>query len=90
MSLAVTRTRTILGAALLLPFAGSVWLLFMGPTMSSSTFAALAALFVALAAVGLNTWRNGRATGSVGQVIHEADLAPATARHGGTAHAHRN
>jgi hypothetical protein len=87
MSLAVTRNRRILGAALLLPFAGSLWLLFTGSTMSSSTFAALSALFVALAAVGLNTWRNGRATGSIGQVIHETDIAPVTARKGGTAHA---
>jgi len=75
MTLAVTRNRSILAAALLLPFAGSIWLLFTRSTMGSSTFAALAALFVALAAVGLNTWRNGRATGSIGQVIHETDVA---------------
>ena len=87
MSLAITRNRSILGAALLLPFAASLWMLITGSTMSSSTFAALAALFVALAAVGLNTWRNGSATGSIGQVIHEADAAPATARKRGSAHA---
>lgn len=41
--------------------------------LSSSTFAALLALLLGTALVGFNTWRNGRATGSVGQLIHETD-----------------
>ena len=90
MSLVITRNRSILAAALVIPFAGSIWLLFSRTSMSTSTFAALTALLVAIAAVGLNTWHNGRAAGSIGQVIHEADVAPATARKGGTGRAHRS
>ena len=52
----VTTNRTILAGALLVPFAGSVWLMFARPEMGASTFAALAALFVGAAAVGLKTW----------------------------------
>jgi hypothetical protein len=87
MSLVITRNRSILAAALLIPFAGSIWLIFSRTSMSSSRFAAFVALFVAIAAVGLNTWHNGRAAGSIGQVIYEADVAPATARTEGTGHA---
>ena len=52
----VTTNRTILASALLVPFAGSVWLMFARPEMSASTFAALAALFVGAAAAGLHKW----------------------------------
>lgn len=52
----VKTNRTILAGALLVPFAGSVWLMFARPEMGASTFAALAALFVGAAAVGLQTW----------------------------------
>ena len=52
----VTTNRTILASALLVPFAGSVWLMFARPEMAASTFAALAALFVGAAAVGLHKW----------------------------------
>ena len=73
MSLVPTTNRPILAAALLMPFAGFIWLLAARHSMSSSTFAALAALLLGTAAVGLNTWRNGQATGSVAQLIHETD-----------------
>ena len=52
----VTTNRTILASALLVPFAGSLWLMFSRPEMGASTFAALAALIVGAAAVGLNRW----------------------------------
>lgn len=52
----VTANRTILAGALLVPFAGSVWLMIARPEMGASTFAALAALVVGAAAVGLKTW----------------------------------
>jgi hypothetical protein len=74
MSLVPSRNRTIVAAALLVPCAGSIWLLLARESMSSSTFAAVAALVLGTAAVGLNTWRNGQSTGSIGQVIHEADV----------------
>ena len=54
----VTTNRTILASALLIPFAGSVWLMFARPEMGASTFAALAALFVGAAGVGLSSWNN--------------------------------
>ena len=80
MSLVTNTNRTILAAALLVPFAGSIWLLAVRNAMSSSTFAALAALLLGTAAVGLNTWRNSQATGSVCQLIHETDGRNATTR----------
>ena len=52
----VTTNRTILASALLVPFAGSVWLMAARPELGASTFAAFAALIVGAAAVGLNTW----------------------------------
>ena len=60
----VTTNRTILAGALLVPFSGSVWLMFARPEMSASTFAALAALFVGAAAVGLHSWN------SAGEACH--------------------
>ena len=52
----VTTNRTILASALLIPFAGSVWLMFARPDMGATTFAALAALFMGAAGIGLSTW----------------------------------
>lgn len=78
MRLITSRNRLILAAALFIPFAGSVWLLASRNAMAGSTFASLAALLIAVAAIGLNTWKNGQAAGSVGQLIYEADVAPAT------------
>lgn len=52
----VTANRTILASALLVPFAGSVWLMVARPEMGASTFAAFAALIMGAAAVGLNRW----------------------------------
>jgi hypothetical protein len=52
----VTANRTILAGALLVPFAGSVWLIFAGPETGSSAFAALSAVFIGAAALGLNKW----------------------------------
>lgn len=61
-------------------------------TMSLATFAAMAALTIGGAVVILNTLRNGRATGSVGELIYhtETGIAPtpkpnaATPRSGAT------
>lgn len=52
----ITTNRTILASALLIPFAGSVWLMFAQPEMGASTFAALAALFLGAAGIGLGAW----------------------------------
>ena len=80
MSLVVTRNRSILAAALLVPFAGSVSLIFAQSSMSPSTLAAATALVLGMASVALMSWRNGQATGSVGQLIHETETVPAMAR----------
>jgi hypothetical protein len=86
MSFVTTRNRSILAAALLLPFAGSMWLIFARSTMSSSTFAAAAAVLLGTAAIGLTTWKNGQAAMSIGQVIRKADVRPARIAEAANAH----
>lgn len=75
-----TQNRTTLAVAFLLPCAVSLGMMAMSGTMGTSTYAMLAALLTATAAIGLMTWKNGQATGSVGQLLHETDLTPLTAR----------
>jgi hypothetical protein len=75
MTTHIAKNRAILALPLVLPCAASIWLLTVRSTMSLSTFAGLAALLVASAAVGLTTWKNGQATGSVGQLLHETERA---------------
>jgi hypothetical protein len=41
--------------------------------MSSVTYVAVAVLLIMTVAVVINTWRNGQATGSLAQTIHEVD-----------------
>ena len=52
----VTTNRSILASALLIPFGGSLWLMFARPEMGASSFAALAALILGAAALGLKRW----------------------------------
>ena len=75
MTVYAAKNRMILALALGLPCAASIWLLTVRSTMGLSTFAGLAALLIASAAVGLTTWRNGQATGSIGQLLHETERA---------------
>lgn len=75
-----TRNRTTLAVAFLLPCAVSLGMMAMSGTMASSTYAMVAALLTATAAIGLTTWKNGQASGSMGQLLHETDLTPVTAR----------
>lgn len=46
------------------------------PMISLSTFAALAVVMIGGAAVSLMSWRNGQATGSVGQLLYATETAP--------------
>jgi hypothetical protein len=71
----VAKSRPILALTLGLPCGASIWLLTVRGTMGPSTFAALAALLVAIAAVGLTTWRTGQTTGNIGQLLHETERA---------------
>jgi len=73
VSVFITTNRAIIGAALLLPFGGSLWLFAARDAMSASSFAAGASLVLGAAAVSLKTWRSVQPTGSIGQVIHEVD-----------------
>ena len=43
--------------------------------MSATTYVAASVLLITVVAITLNTLRNGQATGSIGQVIHEADVS---------------
>lgn len=66
----------IVAIALLLPCAVSLWLLTRSGTTVPATTAGLAALLIATALIGFNTWNNGQPIGSVGQLIHETDVVP--------------
>jgi len=72
--------------ALLLPCAAALWLLALRGAMEPATYAVLAVLTIATALVAFNTWKNGQAAGSMGQLIHETDVAPVNER---TSHAAR-
>jgi hypothetical protein len=71
-----SQNRIILSVALLLPCTASLWLLTVPGTMGPSTYAVLAGLIIATAAIGLNSWKNSQPTGSMGQLIHETDMTP--------------
>jgi hypothetical protein len=74
-------TKFTLAIALLPPFLISLWMMAVPETLSSSTYAMFAALLVALSAITLNTYRNGRAPGSLGQLLHATETAqPSPAR----------
>ena len=69
-------TRYTLGAALLVPSMLTLWLLAVPDTLAVSTYLVLVSLIVATAAITLNTWRNGRAAGSMGQLLYATETAP--------------
>lgn len=70
------RNRTTLAVALLLPVTTWLWLLAVPGAVGSSTYAMFAAIVIAMAVIGLTTWKNSQATGSMGQLLHETDLSP--------------
>jgi hypothetical protein len=69
--------RTTVGLAVTIPFAAFLWLLTIND-ISATTFTMIGVLLVAAAAVAVVTWRNGQATGSVGQLLYKTEEAPAT------------
>ena len=72
----LTENRLTVTTAVAVPCAAAAWWLFLtaSPAVAStSVFVAL--MVVAVAFVGLNTWYNGQATGSLAQVIYEADTS---------------
>ena len=67
--------KLILALALCTLAVGFLSLMVGGGTLSSSTYAVAAALLIALAVVGFNTYRGGRATGSLGQLLYDTEMA---------------
>ena len=72
------QTRLTVGIAVAMPLALAVWLLTPAGAAVPSTYVFIATLVIATALVGLMTWDNGLATGSMAQVIHDVDVTPST------------
>ena len=70
-----TRTHVILATILGL---SGLWLTWVPRLVSNSTFAFLSAVLLGGVGVSLLTWRNAQATGSVGQLLYETELARAS------------
>jgi hypothetical protein len=58
--------------------AATLWLWTSGAAAVPSTYVFIGLVAVAMALVGLNTWKNAQATGSMAQIIHDADTRPST------------
>ena len=69
------KTQVTLLFALAVPAAASLWLMAVPGVMSVSTYGALTALLIAVAAVTLNSARNAGPTGSLGQLLYETENA---------------
>jgi hypothetical protein len=61
-----------------MPFVLAVWLLTPVGAAVPSTYVFVVTLVIAMVLVGLITWDNGLATGSMAQVIHDVDVTPST------------
>jgi hypothetical protein len=71
----LTQDRMTVAIAIALPCALAVWLLATATSAVPSTYMFVALLAVAVAFIGFTIWNNGQASGSIAQVIHEADTA---------------
>ena len=67
-----TRTRVLIATMLGL---SGLWLAWVPHLVSGATFAWFSALLIGAMGVASLTWRNAQATGSVGQLLHETELA---------------
>jgi hypothetical protein len=74
----VTQNRITLAVALLLPLAATSWLLTQSSAAVPATYAAAAALTIAIAVVALNTWKSAQPTRSVGQLIYDMEIVPSS------------
>jgi hypothetical protein len=68
-------TRFAIVIALSVSFMGSLWLMAVPDVVTLSTFALFAALLTALAAITLNTYKNGQPTSSMAQLLNETENA---------------
>jgi hypothetical protein len=55
-----------------------LWFAWVPHVVSNSTYAVFSALLIGGVGVSSLTWRNAQATGSVGQLLHETELAGAS------------
>jgi len=67
---------------LLVPVIAVTWILAVPEALSPLNYLIFAALLTALTAIALITYGNAQATGSMAQVLHEADGAARRAAHG--------
>lgn len=72
------RNRITVAAAIGVPCAVALWLLTTATAAVPSTYVLTALLLISIGLIGLNTWNNSQPTGSMAQVIHEADITPGT------------
>jgi hypothetical protein len=57
-----------------------LWFASVPRLVSNSTFALFAVLLIGGVSVAFITWRNAQAAGSVGQLLHETEIAASSAR----------
>jgi hypothetical protein len=74
----VTQNRITVAVALSLPLAATSWLLTQSGVAVPATYAAAAALTIAITIVALNTWKSAQATRSVGQLIYDMEIVPSS------------
>ncbi len=72
------QNRIAVAVAVLVPSVVALWLWTTAAAAVPSTYAFVALLVLSIALIGFNTWSNSQPTGSLAQVIHEADITPAT------------
>ena len=73
-------TRFTLSLALWIFVLAAFWLAAVPDTLQPSTYASIAALLTALAAITMKTYMPGQATGSLATMIYQTDSARPTGR----------
>ena len=71
------QNRIAIAVAVVVPSVVALWLWTTAAAAVPSTYAFVALLVLSMALVGFNTWNNSQPTGSLAQVIHEAEITPA-------------
>jgi hypothetical protein len=70
----LTKSWFTLAIALVVPFLLTTWVMLVPKAMSLFTYSWCVTILMALAAVVLNSFRNGQATGSMGQLLYETEV----------------
>lgn len=69
------RTTSHVAIVLLALLMATAWLMLKPTFVTGSTYAVLAAIVVATAAIGVHFWQNAQAPTSTSEVIHEAEIS---------------